>query len=110
MRKRGRGVLPEAQLSKKEAPAEAIFVLGYRKRDLRRRCDMKALFTALTFSSVIAAVLCVQFAHAAPPVDATREQAIHECAVRAQRYPETTWGNMDIQTYRACMATKGQQE
>jgi acyl-CoA hydrolase len=33
LRKRGRGVLPVAEFSKKEAPAEAIFVLGYRKRD-----------------------------------------------------------------------------
>jgi hypothetical protein len=70
---------------------------------------MKALFTALTFGSVIAAVLCVQAANAAPPADATRENAIHECAVRAQSYKEHT-GTMAIQTYRACMATQGQQE
>ena len=39
-----------------------------------------------------------------------RAQALHECSVRAARYPQYLWGNQEIYTYRACMAEHGQQE
>ena len=39
-----------------------------------------------------------------------RAQAIHECNLRAARYPQYLWGNQEIYTYRACMAEHGQQE
>jgi hypothetical protein len=39
-----------------------------------------------------------------------RAQAIHECSVRAARYPQYLWGNQEIYTYRACMTEHGQQE
>ena len=39
-----------------------------------------------------------------------RAQAIHECSLRAARYPQYLWGNQEIYTYRACMTEHGQQE
>jgi hypothetical protein len=71
---------------------------------------MKALFTTLTFCPLIAAALVVQSANAAPRTHAAREKAIHECNVRAQKYIEHTWGNVEIYTYRACMREHGQPE
>jgi hypothetical protein len=43
-------------------------------------------------------------------MDAAREKAIHECNVRAGKYVEYTWGDVEIYTYRACMTEHGQQE
>jgi hypothetical protein len=60
--------------------------------------------------SLIAAALVVQSANAAPRTHAAREKAIHECNVRAQKYIEHTWGNVEIYTYRACMREHGQPE
>ena len=39
-----------------------------------------------------------------------RAQAIHECNLRAARYPQYLWGNQEIYTYRACMSEHGQPE
>jgi hypothetical protein len=39
-----------------------------------------------------------------------RALAIHECSLRAARYPQYLWGNQEIYTYRACMTEHGQQE
>jgi len=39
-----------------------------------------------------------------------RAQAIHECNLRAARYPQHLWGNQEIYTYRACMSEHGQPE
>jgi hypothetical protein len=39
-----------------------------------------------------------------------RAQAIHECSLKAARYPQYLWGNQEIYTYRACMTEHGQQE
>jgi hypothetical protein len=72
---------------------------------------MKTLIAALTFSSLIATACFVQSANAAPPpMDAAREKAIHECNLRAKKYIEHTWGDVEIYTYRSCMMEHGQQE
>jgi hypothetical protein len=39
-----------------------------------------------------------------------RAQAIHECSVLADRYPEYLWCNMESYQYGACMAEHGQEE
>jgi len=41
---------------------------------------------------------------------AARANAIHECAVMAQRYPQTTFSALEYELYRACMAQRGQVE
>jgi hypothetical protein len=43
-------------------------------------------------------------------ISGQRAQAIHECSLKAARYPQYLWGNQEIYTYRACMTEHGQQE
>jgi hypothetical protein len=43
-------------------------------------------------------------------MDAAREKALHECNVKAQKYIEHTWGDVEIYTYRSCMMEHGQPE
>ena len=43
-------------------------------------------------------------------ISAARAAALHECSLRASRYPEYLWGTMATYQYRACMAGHGQQE
>jgi hypothetical protein len=43
-------------------------------------------------------------------VGTARAAAIGECSARAQKYTEYTWGDMEFQQYRACMAQHGQPE
>lgn len=44
------------------------------------------------------------------PMSAAREAAVRACAAEARRYPQATWGNMDIHQYRTCMMQRGQAE
>jgi hypothetical protein len=39
-----------------------------------------------------------------------RAADIHRCSLRAAQYKEYTWGVMEVQQYRACMAEDGQVE
>jgi hypothetical protein len=39
-----------------------------------------------------------------------RADAIRECNNDAAKFPEYSWGNHEFDTYRACMAQKGQAE
>src|SRR5262245_24933496 len=39
-----------------------------------------------------------------------RAKALRECNLRAQKYTQHTWADVQIYTYRACMAEHGQQE
>jgi hypothetical protein len=57
---------------------------------------MKTFITALTLGSLISISAFFQSANAAPPMDASRAQAIHECNVAASKYVEHTWGDVEI--------------
>jgi hypothetical protein len=71
---------------------------------------MKTLSIVLTLGALIATALFAQSANAAPRMDAAREKAIHECNVRAQKYIEHTWSDVEIDAYRSCMMEHGQPE
>jgi len=47
-----------------------------------------------------------------PGADASRGRAaaIHACSAQGARYSEYTWGDLEFQQYRACMAQHGQVE
>jgi hypothetical protein len=49
-------------------------------------------------------------AQQAPPMSRARAQAIHECSAEAKKYVEHTWGDVEFQIYRSCMARYGQKE
>jgi hypothetical protein len=76
-----------------------------------------AMITSTKHIAAIAAVLVVtavaspSFAPGSEPhMSAARAAAIHECSVRAQKYAEYTWGNLEMYVYRACMAEHHQAE
>jgi hypothetical protein len=71
---------------------------------------MKTLAAAFALAILVGSPVVLRLANAAPPMDAAREKALHECNVRAQKYIEHTWGDVEIYTYRACMTEHGQQE
>jgi hypothetical protein len=52
----------------------------------------------------------VQLANAAPPMDDARMKALQECGAMEKKYTQETWGVQQLDTYRACMAQRGQQE
>jgi hypothetical protein len=66
--------------------------------------------TALALATLIVIPSLIGSASAAPPMDAARERAIHECNVAASKYRQSTWGDTEIHTYRTCMNEHGQQE
>src|SRR5262245_59616346 len=45
-----------------------------------------------------------------PNARKARAAAIGKCTAQAARYSEYTWGDMEFQQYRACMAANGQAE
>jgi len=49
-------------------------------------------------------------AHNGANATKTREVATRECSIAAAPYKEMTWGTMQIQTFRSCMAQHGQPE
>jgi len=71
---------------------------------------MKTLIAAFALAILCGSSASVQLANAAPPMDAAREKAIHECNLKAQKYIEHTWGDVEIYTYRSCMIEHGQPE
>lgn len=46
----------------------------------------------------------------APPSGDFRAQALRQCTEISRKYAESTWGNMQIQQQRTCMAEHGQFE
>jgi hypothetical protein len=83
---------------------------------------MKTLATAVTFGLnkplaalavglAISALASPSFAQrSGTQMSAARAAAIRECSLRARKYIEHTWGDVEFQTYRACMAEHGQPE
>ena len=43
-------------------------------------------------------------------ISSKRAQALRECSVLEERYPEYLWGNMGRYQYGACMAEHGEPE
>ena len=59
--------------------------------------------------SYLAGTLALSLVAAATRAGA-RADAIRECNNDAAKFPEYSWGNHEFDTYRACMAQKGQAE
>jgi hypothetical protein len=67
-----------------------------------------AMLTAmLTFAFALTALASPGHAQSANRLSSARAAAIHECSVSAGRYTQHTWGDVDIQLYRSCMAQHG---
>ena len=73
--------------------------------------NLKQGLAALALAFAVTALASPSYAQeAGVHISQQRAQAIHECNLRAARYPQYLWGNQEIYTYRACMAEHGQQE
>jgi hypothetical protein len=71
---------------------------------------MKTLIAAFTLAILFGSPALVQLANAAPPMDDARMKALQECGAMEKKYTQETWGVQQLDTYRACMAQRGQQE
>jgi hypothetical protein len=74
---------------------------------------MKSIFFGSLFAGVVAlAGLAPLSAYAAGPehISAARAAAIHECSVKASRFTDYTWGDVELYVYRSCMFDDGQAE
>ena len=72
---------------------------------------MRALITALTLGTLVAAPACGRSASAAPSsdgVDGARARAIQECSAKQRQYPNQYRGGTTLHQYRACMSQQGQ--
>jgi hypothetical protein len=74
---------------------------------------MKMLVAGVVLATLVAAPAFAQphdSGNNGNHMSAARAAAIHECSARAARYNEYTWGDLEFQQYRACMAEHGQPE
>ncbi len=72
---------------------------------------LTAPVSALALGLVLVALASPSFAQRSEDhMSAARAAAMHECNLKAARYRQYTWGDTEIQTYRACMSEHGQQE
>ena len=74
--------------------------------------SLKKGLAALALACAVTALASPSYAQEGGGIHISRQraEAIHECSLRAARYPQYLWGNQEIYTYRACMAEHGQQE
>ena len=73
--------------------------------------NFKKGLAALAVAVAVSAVASPSYAQdGGVHISRQRAEAIHECSLRAARYPQYLWGNQEIFTYRACMTEHGQQE
>ena len=72
---------------------------------------LTASVPALALGLALVALASPSFAQRSEDhMSAARAAAMHECSVRASKYTQHTWGDVQIYTYRACMAEHGQPE
>jgi len=43
-------------------------------------------------------------------MSASRQNALRDCNLKAQKYSQHSWADHQIQMYRSCMSDQGQQE
>ncbi len=72
---------------------------------IRKHVTILALVLSATVSSL------ASFAkRGEQDIGAARAAAIHQCNVKAQKYGESAWGDVELYVYRACMAQHHQKE
>ena len=75
---------------------------------------MRIAKTSLTFAAIIILVgtsMRLTFAQdGAIKINRLRADSIHTCGTAAAKFPDYSWGNMEMFVYRACMTEHRQQE
>jgi hypothetical protein len=84
-----------------------------RKKDKRRPTMMRisTLVTALAVALAASTLATPSFAQRSEEgMSSNRAQALKNCNAEAGKYKQYVWGDFEMNTYRACMAQRGQQE
>jgi hypothetical protein len=72
------------------------------------------MISSIKQSAAVAAVLAITVspcvAEKGGGVSPARAKALHECNAKAEKYALYTWGEVQLQVYRACMAEHHQME
>jgi hypothetical protein len=72
---------------------------------------ISTLLTALAVMLAASALATPSFAQRSEEgMSSNRAQALKDCNSQAAKYKQYTWGDYEINAYRACMAQHGQQE
>jgi hypothetical protein len=71
---------------------------------------ISTLLTALILGLAVSSLATPSFAQRSEGMSSNRAAAIHDCDAKAGKYIEHTWGDVEIYTYRACMAQHHQEE
>jgi hypothetical protein len=71
---------------------------------------ISTLLTALAVVLAASALATPSFAQRSEGMSDSRAQALKNCNAEAAKYKQYTWGDYEINAYRACMAQRGQQE
>ena len=58
----------------------------------------------------LTALASPSFAQREEHMSAKRAAAVHDCSMRAQKLPQSTWGEAQGAAFRTCMMEKGEQE
>jgi len=66
--------------------------------------------TAIALGVALAATAVTPSVAQRSPAGPSREQALRECNALANKTIQHVWGDFEIDSYRACMAQRGQQE
>jgi len=58
----------------------------------------------------LTALASPSFAQREEHMSGKRAAAVHDCSMRAQKFPQSTWGDAQGAQFRSCMMEKGEQE
>ncbi len=71
---------------------------------------VRSYIAALGLGLTIAAAASPSLARSPSSAPTDRAPALRECSAQASKFPDVTYPNTDIQSFRACMAMHGQSE
>jgi hypothetical protein len=58
----------------------------------------------------LTALASPSFAQREEHMNSKRATAVHDCSMKAQKLPQSTWGEAQGHMYRSCMMEHGEQE
>jgi hypothetical protein len=70
----------------------------------------KAVLFGAGLALSLTALASPSFAQREEHMNSKRAAAVHDCSMRAQKLPQTTWGEAQNHMYRSCMMEHGEQE
>jgi hypothetical protein len=94
-------------------PASLVQPRGVDSRDEYKENDRSKVskpLAALVLELAVLAITTASFAQCSEGMRGARAQALRDCNAKASKFSEHDWGDVEIYTYRSCMAQHGQRE